>query len=484
MSFPARLCISTAAVLLLGGIPTADAAFIRRGKIKQRGGIGYKVVVVTSGDTATDVDSLSFDTATLDRTVALDRSVTRVRGSADIEGFNDPNVTVTATIDVTYDVAFESASFDLAPCQTAPCAWSTATLSDGLSVKARIVGLEGDVNSQLETVVIARAGGAQDALADGASLQVAGSFGDASGLAPVELRVDDVRTRWKATVDTDPGTDSLTWQVAAYDAEGVFVDSMSQTDSLVAASTPEGIGKVKLKQRKNGSYRLTTLSSNTDGASEVVNTTVTTADGAVLAEASATSPDTIERRFVADGIEFIDPDAVVGGQYLLSIDPKAADGSLLDGSVEIVFIVEAGDTEVFIEDLDPTDGLEIGHMLWGYDADLGTWYADVAVTGEAAAEVATLDFLIDSQDANPAVEPDFQAPLAAQWNEYNLTFTSDVAISDSAPVQVDITVQDSTGASVDSAGATTGTGVVYKASGFGKGTRNTSTTASAKPELL
>ncbi len=479
MSLPARLCISTAALLFIGGVPTANAAFIRRGKIKQRGGITYRPVVWTAADTFNGVGSVVVDNA-----LALQRSVARVRGSADLQGFNDPSVTVTAAVEVDYEVGEQSASLDLTPCQTAPCAWSTATLSDGLSVKARIVGLQGDVNSQIETVVIARPGVALDALTEGASLEVSASFDEATGLAEVDLAADEVRSTWKADMEVDPAAETLTWEAVAYDTAGVAVDRLSQTDSLVAGATPEGIGKVKLKQRKNGSYRLTTLSSNSDGASEVLNTTVTTADGAVLAEASTTTPDTIERRFVADGIEFIDPDAVVGGQYLLSINPMAADGSPLEGAVDVDFIVEAGDTEVFIEDLDPTDGLEIGHMLWGYDADLGTWYADVAVTGEAAAEVARLDFLIDSQDANPAVEPDFQAPLAAQWNEYNLTFTSDTPISDTAPVQVDLTVQDGTGATVDSAGATTSTGVVYKASGFGKGTTNTSTTASAKPELL
>ena len=108
----------------------------------------------------------------------------------------------------------------------------------------------------------------------------------------------------------------------------------------------------------------------------------------------------------------------------------------------------------------------------------------VAVAGEDAPQVAGVELSVTSLGGPEPVLDVVALGLHREWRQWVQTFEADTPISDEAPVTVSLTLSDAEAQAVDTVGASGGTGTVYKAEGFGKGTKLTASETSAKPQLL
>ena len=143
-----------------------------------------------------------------------------------------------------------------------------------------------------------------------------------------------------------------------------------------------------------------------------------------------------------------------------------------------------GNATVWIDDLDPTDGIEIGLLQLAYDAEADAFGWFVAVSGESAGSVVEVELSIKAvSGAEPLLEQP-TLPLHREWREWVQTFEAKTPISEDSPATITVDLLDADKMDVDSVGATGATGTMYRSAGFGKGTESSTSQASTKPQLL
>ncbi|MFT5583897.1 MAG: hypothetical protein ACI9VR_001481 [Cognaticolwellia sp.] len=464
----------------------AQASIIRRSKVRKKRTTGYRVIVKTSGDDSSSVAAVELGE---DQPMELRSSRFEMSTAVDdysVDSFFDVSFRVIITV---VDDSVEDFTADDFIFSVVPGEWTTTTLSGTLSIKARVVFNEGDTSATLEAVLIAKDGAELDSLrAVDPTIKFTGSYysatdGEALTL-DVALTQDQVRSRWRYDLaDSDIADGGLTLDVTAYDSDGVSVDTLTEWVSAEDVGSSDGINQIKLKERKNGSYRIKTVTSDSMGEDGELSVSVSDAEGAVLYETLDTEPASVERHFLIEGAYgdgFLEEDAA----YYIQIDALDAEGLPVGSQVEVDLVVVPGTGSAtnWIEDLDPTDGLEIGMIELVYDADTDTHSWLVAVTGEAVTTVSSIALSIETLEGGDAPDELPTLEMVTEWRQWTQTFTTESAISDDAAVNIDITLTDSDGEILDVIDAETGTGTVYAS--FGKGTKSSTSQASAKPQLL
>lgn len=462
----------------------ADAAFIRRSKLRKKRTSGYRVIVKTSGDDTSSVAAVELGT---DQPMELQSSrfgMSTVVDDYRVDSFFDVTFRVIVVDDGSDPFTATDFVFSVIPGE-----WTTTTLSDTLSIKARVVSNDGDTSSTLEAVLIAKDGVELDALtAVDPTIKFTGSYysatdGEALSL-DTALTQDQVRSRWRYDLEESAvSSGGLTLNVTAFDSDGVSVDTLSEWVSAEDVGSSDGINQIKLKERKNGSYRIKTVTSDSMGENGELSVSVSDADGVVLYETVDMEPASVERHFLIEGAYgegFLEEDAA----YYIQIDALDAEGLAVGSQVEVDFVVDPGTGSAtnWIEDLDPTDGLEIGMIELVYDAETDTHSWLVAVTGEAVTQVSTIALSIETLEGGDALDELPTLEMVTEWRQWTQTFTTETPITDDTAVNMDITLSDADGEILDVIDAESGTGTVYAS--FGKGTKSSTSQASARPQLL
>lgn len=313
----------------------AEAAFIRRNKIKRKYVAPYKVVVVTSeapGDTPISTVSVDFPSTAGGETPPPQQMTTPRRRKAHFKG-------MLTQWPATYSFTIE---FD-----------------DGTAVTAPVEGLEPTVAGS-ETLVTLE-GGYKARLRMTANLQVKAIVlnddrdWDPSVIANVRVGDDTnyldipaqyVTSRWVASgpdselpADLQDGS-SYVMEITAADAAGNTVAYAVRSEVLGDTPTDApAIDKTKLKVKNNGDVKVTTFTEGFDGQENSLQTVVTDDAGNVLVSSLDDMPTGVARTYDMQTLTFDDPAAAADEVYSVVIDVKDSTGASL-GSADAEVVVQ------------------------------------------------------------------------------------------------------------------------------------------------
>ena len=334
------LAVGTAAHIVdQPGLSTAQAAdFTGRIKTirikKRRTGSGFKVVVKSQGQDAGSVASAQVSVADSSGLVLEEMTLdTAVRGrvlssgTLDVKGLSaDSNLNV-YVYDSSGDPFGEQQEFEVSIDGLAGGATgrSEGGNDDGWKVRAKLNAETGALSLVLMN---------EDKAWDGSgdyTIKVSLDGGES-----VSLGVDEVRQKWAQTLDTDlSGYERVSVATVLYDADGVVVDSQTETLELVENSTEPELSKITLKESKKGQAKLATwtLSDGSASALEVELTDTKTGERVLMTVDD--SPVRTQQALVYEGVEFDPGESAEGYIYLCLIDLIDEEGDPVGQQYEV-----------------------------------------------------------------------------------------------------------------------------------------------------
>ena len=404
---------------------TAEAAIIRRGKIRKRGGIGYKVVVVTSeapGDTP----------------------IAEVDAGFPIVGGNGGSIPPqNLTVPSRHRKHFKGMLTQW------PATYAvTVTLGDGTAVTAPIDGLEPTVAGS-ETLVLLDAGfKAKIRIANDLQTKVVVFHEDKDWDPTIVtgVRVGDDTTfldvphqqttaRWvKAIPASDVPDDfadgsSYVIDVTATDASGAVVDQTIRGEVLGGLPSDAPILESARVKNKNGNVKVVTWTEGFNGKDNSVQTLIKDDTGAVLVSTLDDMPTRVARLYETRTLTFDDPSSAVDEPYDLVIDLFDSTGAVLgSGSVEVV-----------------VQGLILPDAIVGLTAAT-TLYADAGLSAPSTSTTTTTastgDLIVGGQ-GSVSLSPGATADSTASGDATSTTATTADTVDqglnpDGVPFTVDI----------------------------------------------
>jgi hypothetical protein len=432
---------------------TAEAAFIRRGKLKKKRTAGYRVVVVVGDDTTNnEVHTVDVAFPALDGGGSIP-DVTINKGThARVRFVQNPGVPVLisswgAVLEMVWNPPsgpVTAAAVLESPEPFAPGATANVVTDSGLKATVRV-----KANGTLKVTVF-HEDKAWDATALG---DVSISDGDMT-----HVLVQGMTTRrYKANVDTSevPGDlDGLgyTLAVEAKDEAGNVLDSSTQT--LVVGDDP--VGPALFKSRisdSEGDVRLVTWTDGDGGAA--LDVSVVDDAGKALLGAIDEMPVGFARLYSDRTLTFEDPTLAADEAYAAVVDLRSADGSSL-GAAEVTLVVEGLDVvdpQGTGFTVGPTDDRSAG-LISIAQIDETNFALNVVVT----TDVAWVEVIFsDSTGPQPIPgELNLKAPIEEhqKWEIKGLGGLG--ALADGGGANVTVTLLDEAGEVLDVAGAGVG----------------------------
>lgn len=324
---------------------TADAAFIRRGKIRKRPHVGYKVVVITEWDESNPADDaietvdVAFpsvgDAGGTDSIPPKDSGF-RLKHDKHFKGLLS-QYPATYSFSVTTNNDDGSTTVSEVPVEgLEPTAGSEATVELEGGIKAHLKVLD---TGFLKVRVFNEDGAWDTSLV--ASVAVGG------------VEVPYVRTtrRFVGNLDSSGLSDdfgdgsSYTMEVTAKDADGVVVDSMTSSETVGGVVSANDIAKVRLSQTSSGNLKVVTTTDGFDTRDHSLQLMVTDGNGETVLSSLDDMAAKTERLWAMHTLTFDDPSSATDQPYGVVLNLFGSDGSSLGAS----------DYEIVVEGLEVVD---------------------------------------------------------------------------------------------------------------------------------
>ncbi|MFT5587621.1 MAG: hypothetical protein ACI9VR_005234 [Cognaticolwellia sp.] len=316
------LAIPTASqVFDQGGLSAAQAAdFTGRVKNirikKKRVGSGFKISVKSQGEDADSVASAQISIADSDGLVLEEMTLdTAVRGrvlssgTLDISGMSAESTLTFSMIDNNGDPFGEQQEFEVSV-DGLEARTAEGGNDDGWKVRAKVNAETGALSVVLMN---------EDKSWDGSGDYTITATLDSG--TPVSLSIDEVRQKWTQTADTDLSAyESVVVDTVLYDADGVVLDSQSETVTLVENTTTPELSKMTLKENKKGNAKLATWTISDGSASALEVDLVDNATGESVMMTVDDTPVRTQQALVYEGLEFDGEESAEGYIYLCLID--------------------------------------------------------------------------------------------------------------------------------------------------------------------
>ena len=283
---------------------------------KRRTGSGFKVVVKSEGDEAgsvsstqvsiTDSDGLVLEEMTMDSAV---RGRVVSSGTLDVSGMSSESTLTLGFLDSSGDPFGEQQEFEVSV-DGLDVRKAEGGNDDGWKVRAQVNAETGALSVVLMN---------EDKSWDGSGDYTITASLD--GATAVPLSIDEVRQKWTQTAETDLSAyTQVQVKTVLYDADGVTLDSRSETVELVENNTEPELGKITLKETKKGQAKLATwtLSDGSAAALEVELTDSATGERVLMTVDD--SPVRTQQALVYEGLEFNPGESPEGYIYLCLID--------------------------------------------------------------------------------------------------------------------------------------------------------------------
>ncbi len=337
------LAVSTGAQLVdQPGLSVAQAAdFTGRVKNirikKRRTGSGFKVVVKSEGDEAgsvssaqvsiTDSDGLVLEEMTMDSAV---RGRVVGSGTLDVSGMSAESTLTLSFADSNGDPFGEQQEFEVSV-DGLDARTAEGGNDDGWKVRAKVNAETGALSVVLMN---------EDKSWDGSGDYTITASLDSG--TPVSLSIDEVRQKWTQSTETDLSAyDSVVVDTVLYDADGVVLDSQSETVTLVENTTTPELSKMTLKENKKGNAKLATWTISDGSASALEVDLVDNATGESVMMTVDDTPVRTQQAFVYEGLEFDPGESPADYIYLCLIDLIDEAGDPVGQQYEVELTVPA-----------------------------------------------------------------------------------------------------------------------------------------------
>ena len=481
------LALSALALLALDGLSTvlapatglsltseaAAADFtgrIRTVRIKKkRVGSGFKIVAVTSGDTAGSVASADVtltDAATgeLLEELSLDEGLRgRLVFTAQLddlaEGSGAGGFTITFKaanlIDGSGDPFGEQQEFEVSV-DGLEARTATDTTGDGWKIRTHI-------NAAGELTVVL---GNEDKSWGGAGTVEASVSVD--GGPAVALGLDEVRQRFKANLSEDyVFEDHVILRASLMDAEGNVLDTLEQTMSPPSETVEPSLSQATLKETAKGVAKLVSWTQSDGQAASLEVDLVDDATGESVIMTTDDTPVLTQRGYWADSVEFDGGEDPGDYIYLCLIDLIDTSGDPVATQYEVELTVPA-----LSEDGSITDSYALfadGTGAVGFVRDAEGISVHFVYEGDDATSIDSANLIFEEPFEGPAPwDTEVNASLLVQWDKW--LQKGDASVPEDYTLTTTLVTPD--GEELDSTTATGGgTGTVYKTSGNGKGTK-------------
>lgn len=308
------------------------------------------------------------------------------------------------------------------------------------------------------------------------------------------VSVDDIAltegtTRWNFEVFVDitdvpadvvlEGADTLV-TATVYDADGDVTDSRAELTPMGEAESEDGARKLKVTETNRGHVKVVAYTRSSEGADSVDVDVIDDETGDTLVSASSATPAGVERQYLSSSLTFEDPASAVDEVYSLQLGAFADDGSGLgDASIEVIVAgigaSQASEFEVSI------DGEPVAGVASITQLDETNFELSVSLLSDTVAQV---EVEIGAQAGSAPIPEAVTLGMSAEWCKWIVKGSAGTGgLADGGSATVQLTVVDAEGAVRDVEGGLVDAlpAVMFS---FGKGTKNSTSAASAKPQLL
>jgi len=331
--------VSPALAAALDDAFSAEAAFIRRGKLKKRVTVGYKVVVNTQWDesdpTDTPIDTVEVAFPTVGEaggsdTIPPKTSGFRLKNDKHFKGLIS-QFPATYSFSVTSSDADGSTTVIEAAVEgLEPIAGSEATVELEGGIKAHLKVLD----TGYLKVRVFNEDGAWDP-----------SVVESVALGGVDVPYVRTTRRFIANVD-DSGLSadfgdgsSYTMAITAKDEDGTVVDSSTSSETVGGVVSETDIAKVRLTQANSGKLKVVTTTDGFDTRDHSVQLLVTDGNGETIVSSLDDMAAKTERLWAMHTLTFDDPSSATDQPYGVVLNLFGSDGSSL-GASDYEIVVE------------------------------------------------------------------------------------------------------------------------------------------------
>ena len=275
------------------------------------------------------------------------------------------------------------------------------------------------------------------------------------------VAIDEVRQKWATDLETDlSDLSAVGVETILYDADGVVLDTQTQTISLTEEAEP-GLDQVSVKETNKGAVKLVTwTTTDGDAASLEVELTDKETGEAALSTVDDT-PVLTERTYIYNDIEFDPGESPEDYIYLCLIDMIGPNGDPVgeQHEVELTIPALAEGEDYTVATASFADGTgSVGFLNIG-----GAYHVVGALWHEDAGEVASFNLIFEEPFEGPApLETEVNASLVSQKDKW--IQKGDGELPDAYDLTATLTTAE--GAVLESVTASSsGTGSVYKDGG-------------------
>ena len=348
--------------------------------------------------------------------------------------------------------------------------------SYGIKVRARAVDDEGSVR-----LVVSNADPAWDPTR-------VGKVTVTSGGAAIPLERGVTRLKFEAPLDVDDDLEALldgaTYirRATLVDPDGAVLDTAVLLDVVGGDDQRPTAEKIRIVQSNTGVNVVTYTRDPDLAVADVAVRVIDTESGKSLVDATSSTPAGIERQF-ASTLTFEDPVAAAGETYAVVLDLRDADGkSVGEAEVDVgVTGLDAADGEGDTYFDVVIDGVTTEAVIRIAQTDDNEFVAFGAVVSD---RVEAMDLVFVDYTGPAPVPTELGMPVVGEWHRWVHKGKAGVgAIGAGGLGHVEVTVIDSEGALLDVSGGSIDE-LPTNLYSNGSGTKNATTTTSARPELL
>ena len=270
-----------------------------------------------------------------------------------------------------------------------------------------------------------------------------------------------------------------TASISLLDADGTLVEQRLDLDAVGEDGIDTGFEKVKVTETRRGDLRVVAYSR---GVAAELQVDARDEGGLPLISDSSSEPAGVERWFADSTLTFEEPDLAADEVYNLVVDFLAADGSAL-GSSDYEIVVEGLDTG----DVEraPVTALVNGELVPAqvHIRQLDATNFELFVAVESGA-VEFVGVSVLAQAGPPTIPEELSLGVHTQWTRWIVKGNAGTGtLGEGGLGSLELSLTDESGALIGYAGGTIRELPELMFS-FGKGTKSSASSASAKPELL